>query len=435
MPPSSHSSFSASSAYRLLACPGSYELGQRLDDGTRRSTIYSAEGTLAHAIAEACIYSGRQPIDFLGQTRTADGFEFTIDDGFVEAVEAYVGYVRGLLAMGYVVALETRVSPTVHWDGMKPLPLDLFGTADCIGYHPKLRRLAIGDLKFGAGVAVDVQDNPQLLYYGSGACHPDVLSAICAARGVEFNGVDEVSITVIQPRAFHRDGPIRQQKFKPSDVRHWARTTLYPGVVTAINDGGKTLSAGKHCRFCPVLPHCKKPKDLALSVATSAFLNTPIENIPDGTVQGAKLPEGALSNDDLGDILDRIEIIQPWLAAIKALAEDRIKQGQTVPGYKLVPKRALRRFVDDDADVVKYLEAQGFDLDDVTVVKPLTPAQLERKVGKRRYAADIAGIVVRASSGNTIAAEGDPRTRVAARRTAAEAFQITNQKGATPHAD
>jgi hypothetical protein len=422
MPPAQHSAFSASASARLLACPGSYELGLRANTG-RKSSIYSAEGTLAHAIGEACLLAGVEPDSFLGQTRTADGFSFTIGEDFVEAVQVYVDYVRGLIALGYAVAMETTVTPTHQWDGLPELPVHLFGTADVIAYHQERRHVVIADLKFGAGVPVEVDGNTQFLYYASGAIAPSTLTALF---GPGAGAVDAVRLAVIQPRAFHRDGPIRSQDLTPAEVRTWARTELYPGVKRALADYGKTLSAGKHCRFCPVLPGCEKPASLSFDTARDAFLGAALENLPDpATVQGdlsAALPAHELSDDKLADLLDRIEVITPWLAAVKSLALERAEAGRTPPGYKLVPKRALRRWAEEDeAALLNALADTGLHPDNYTTAKPLTPAMVERRIGKDAYEANVAPLVVKTSSGNTLAPEGDPRSRIQ-RQTAQEAF-------------
>lgn len=433
MTPTAHSTFSASSSARLLACPGAYDLSRRVDDGTRKSSVFSAEGTLAHAVAEACIHAGCEAADFIGQTRTADGFEFRVDDEFAEFVQTYVDYVRGLRAMGFAVMLEARVRPAVQWDGLKSLPADLFGTADCVAYHPDMKVLAVGDLKFGRGVPVEVEGNSQLLYYAAGASHEQVLKPLCAAAGAPFKGVDTVTLTVIQPRAPHRDGPIRRHAYTTGEVRTWARTTLYEGVKRALADGGKTLRAGSWCRFCPVLPHCEAPRRLSFDTAQAAFMNTPIENFPAPTDPGAALPDVHLSNKMLGNLLDKIEVIEPWLAAVRRLGQERLEAGQSIDGWKLVPKRALRRWAGADEDeTLQVLANTGLDPDDYSTTKPLTPAQVERRVGKRAYESIVAPHVVKASSGNTLACEGDPRTRISAARTAQAAFGITTNPNPNP---
>jgi hypothetical protein len=431
--PTLHSSFSASSSARLLACPGSYALGLAADDGTRRSSVYSAQGTLAHAVAEACIHTGLDPYSFVGQTRSADGFEFTIDDEFAEATDMYVSYVRTFISLGYVVALEQRVSPQVHWGGLAPLDVDLFGTSDCVAYHPGSKTLAIGDLKFGRGVAVNAVGNSQLRYYGAGSAHPSVLEPLCRSDGVTFEGVDRVELTIIQPRAFHPDGPVRRDVLTYDDLREWARTDLYDGVKRALEDNGQTLAAGDHCRFCPVLAACEKPEELSRAVAAAAFstpaVNTPaavpFDDLLDPDAPDADLPGVHISDAKLADLLDKIELLEPWMRALRALAQERMEAGTSVPGWKVVPKRALRRWADDaPEEVLSALAQAGLHEDDYSVTKPLSPAQVERKVGRKTYEAAVAPLVVKTSSGNTIASDGDPRARVRAARTGAEAFGL-----------
>lgn len=425
MPPSLHSKFSASASARLLACPGSYELGIRADDGSRRSTIFSAEGTLAHAIGEVCVSTGKEPHDFIGETRQADGFEFTINGEFADHVSVYVDFIRGLRAMGFVVMLEQQVDPSIQWKGIKPgLPVNLFGTGDCIAYNPATRELVIGDLKFGAGVPVDALGNTQLRYYGSGACHPDVLVPLCKALGVPFNGVDTVTLTIVQPRAFHKDGPIRRETLTPNDLQDWTLNVLHPGVALALSDGGQTTCAGTWCRFCPVLAHCDKPRDLSFETAQAAFRNTPIHEIPVPGATGDNLPDVHLTDAQLGDLLDKVIIFEPWLKALRELAHVRMTAGRAVPGHKLVNKRATRKWADKPEEMGAILTGAGLASTEFQETQLLTPAQVEREIGKKEYAARVAPHVVKTSSGTSIAVEGDPRSRVE-RRSAQAAFAAT----------
>lgn len=426
MPPTLHSSFSASSSQRLLNCPGSFHLGQLADDGTRKSSVYAAEGTLAHAIAEAAIHSDVDPYSFVGDTRAADGFTFTIDDDFAEAVTVFVDYVRGLMASGYIVALERVVTPQVHWDGLPELPIKLFGTADVVAFNPATRHLIIADLKFGRGVVVNAEGNTQLRYYGSGAAHPSVLIPICDSKNMDFHGVKNVDLVVIQPRAVHREGPIRKDTLHVVELIRWAETTLYDGVKTSLADKGKTLCAGDHCKFCPALTGCKEPEKLSRQIASAHFANAPIENIPMAEImdpaQPNQLPQIHLSDDKLAELLDKATVIEPWIKALKQMAQDRMEAGQDLKGWKVVPKRATRRWAEQDQQVlINDLAGTGLPPEKFSTIKALTPAQVERKVGKGSYQTLVAPHVVSTSSGNTIASEGDPRVRLRA-RTTAEAF-------------
>ncbi len=424
MAPTAHSQFPASSSSRLLHCPGSYTLQQAYATGERTSTVYSAEGTLAHSLSEACLFAGVKPESFIGQTRSADGFEFKIDHVFIEAVEVYVNFMKGLRAMGYIIVLETRVSPQVHWDGLADLGISLFGTSDCIAYHPALKRLVIGDLKFGAGVPVDAKGNSQLRYYGAGSAHEDVIRPICAQAGVEYNGIDDVEMVIVQPRAPHPDGPIRKDEISAKDLRSWARTELYLGVKAVLADNGKTLFSGPWCRFCPVLANCKRNRQDAIDAAKAAFAAAPLSNVPpvgSPAAAGYQLPAGALSDDDLASLLDQIDHIKPWFKAVEELAHERAQKGRPLKGWKLVSKRKTRLWAGEEDEMLPILASVVSDPGVYTETRLLSPAQVESKVGKKEFAATFGPHVVKASSGTTIAPDGDPRSRIE-RMTAQQAF-------------
>ena len=391
---------------------------------------------MAHAVSEACIHSGADPFSFVGQPRSADGHAFTIDDQFAEAVEQFVGFVRNLIGLNYIVALERQVSPQIHWDNLPPLAVDLFGTSDVVAYNPVTKHLVIADLKFGRGIAVDAIGNTQLRYYASGAAHPGVLKPLCDHAGEAYQGVDQVDLVIIQPRAFHPDGPIRKDTLSYADLIDWSQTTLYQGVERALTDNGKTVCAGDHCRWCPALPGCDEPEKISRQVAAAAFASAPLDNVPfadlpdpsakpDPNLPAAatnNLPEVSLTDDKLAELLDKSTVLKMWIKALEDIAHERLEAGKQIPGWKNVPKRAVRKWSEDDAEtMLQTLSTTGLPPEDYSVSKPLTPAQVERRVGKNLYASVVAPHVVKTSSGTTIAPEGDPRARLR-QRSGAEAF-------------
>jgi hypothetical protein len=439
-----HSQFSASSAYRLLTCPGSFDLAKRVDTGARRATIFSAEGTLAHSVSEAALFAGTDPAYIIGRTFEADGFEFTPDEDFVEGVQTYVDFIRGLEALGYIVVLETRVSPMIHWEGLGDLGLELFGTADCIAFHPTSRKLLIVDLKFGKGIAVEVANNSQFLYYGAGALSLPLLNYMLESHGHKRlpDGwtPTEIETIVVQPRAFHPDGPIRRATYSYADVVDWARTTLYQGVERAINDNGQTLAPGEHCRFCPAIAHCPAQAQLTRDQAKLAFQNAPGTNValanpgdpsqpPTQAQQLAALPASHISDTELSAMLDTISILKPYFAALEGLALDRLKQASNRPGlnWKIVPTRTRRIWADgDEQALIAEMARRGADPMKIADLVVPTPAQLERRLGKREFKIITDGLVKQSTPGTTLAPEGDPRTRVQQGRSAKEAFGITS---------
>lgn len=421
MAPKAHSDFPASSAARLLTCPGSYELGLAASTGERKSSVYSAEGTLAHAISEACLVSGANPDSFVGRTESVDGFTYTVDQEFADAVGVYVDFIRGLRAMGYLVMLEQRVSPQDLWTGLTPLPIDLFGTSDCIAVHPGLRRMVIGDLKFGKGVAVEATGNPQLLYYGGGSMAPHVVRGLCDQFGVPPFDIEEVELVVIQPRAPHINGPIRREIYTADEVRDWSRINLYNGVKRALEDKGQTFQPSEYCRWCPARVGCNAMLEFAAETSRRAFLDAPIENIPADEPTAAILPLGQMSDEKLADLLDRISIVKPWMESVVALGQERLEAGASLRGWKLVPKRALRTWGGTEDEISAALSSAGIPSSKFMTSKLKSPAQVEKEVGKATYAQLVQPLVGKSSSGLTLAKDGDPRQRVTT-RTAKDAF-------------
>lgn len=397
-----HSEFSASSAKRLLACPGSFKLSKPAQQGARKSSIYSAEGTLAHSIAEA-ILSGQGHIAAAGNVEHADGFDITVTEDMLEHVQVYVDFVEELRADGYVTKLEQRVSPNAIFHP-EPAPIDLFGTADCLAFHMQKRHLVVGDLKFGRGVTVEAEDNEQFLYYALGALYENPKLQ---------TRVDSVTVTVIQPRAGHAEGPVRSATYPTVDVLMWGENVLKPGVLAALKDDAP-LAPGKHCKFCPALGTCPEIHKQALVAAKALFQPSPLMPPVPAT----------LSDWELADTVSKLDMLEAWGQAVRQEAYDRLVNGKEVPGYKLVDKRAIRKWADgvNERDVVVAAgNAAGVFEDDLYTRKLKSPAQLEKLLG-RTAAKELRPFIVQKSSGTVMVPVDDPRPAVQGRPQPAEVF-------------
>lgn len=153
-----HATHAPSAAHRWMNCPGSVRLSRGFDDS---SSVFAREGTAAHALAHHCLTTGRDAEEFRGWYIGATSLSapeadvgppdedtvFTVTAEMAEAVQMYLDVVRGLVADGYEMEFEQRLST--------PLA-GVYGTGDAIGYHPQRRRVVIVDLKYGKGVSVDV---------------------------------------------------------------------------------------------------------------------------------------------------------------------------------------------------------------------------------------------------------------------------------------
>ena len=151
MAPRAHSYWPASAAKRLITCLGSWHATKPWHDAPRTSSVFAAEGTCAHAIGEDFLDPNkRKPLDTLvGQTVDVDGHQILVTETMVDHVQLYTDVVEGLVALGYIVALERRVSPAWLWANTKrgKPPVELFGTADCIARPRVLRRRAASPIE------------------------------------------------------------------------------------------------------------------------------------------------------------------------------------------------------------------------------------------------------------------------------------------------
>lgn len=336
--PSQHSQFGASSAARLLACPGSFGLideakTKGVYTGYSKSSDYADEGTAAHLLAEMCLSSGKEPHDYIGHKinlpsrKDRPGFE--VDYDFAEAVAVYVNEIRTMQSLGYECFLEQTVEPAWAWTGdidnpQDPeIPFDLFGTADCIAYNSATGNLMLVDLKFGRGVLVEVEDNTQLKYYALGAL-----------RFAEQQGWAPgmfITTVIVQPRARHKDGPVRKFNYQRDKLIEWGRDVLKPGIMEAIKPSDK-FQTGDHCRFCPAALACPEAKKKSLEAARAIFAAKPI---PAGVDLDQLLDQFALP--DQGEIaslslaaLDEaakdILVIQTLIDRLKGATADRLSQ-------------------------------------------------------------------------------------------------------------
>ena len=191
-----HATWPASSTEANWACSGRLAL----IDGLPETTSEAADwGTCCHTIGEQCLRDPiRQAVDYVGSTIKGKQFEFEVDEEMADTAQVYVDYVRALVVDGAALQVEQRFS----LDALKP-PFDAGGTADAVVYKPKLRNLEVVDLKGGRGVVVAATGNKQLRTYALGAA--------LANPALQF---DTVTVTIVQPRADHRDGRIRERALR-----------------------------------------------------------------------------------------------------------------------------------------------------------------------------------------------------------------------------
>ena len=91
------------------------------------------------------------------------------------------------------------------------------------------------------------------------------------------------------------------------------------------------LVPGAWCRFCPAAGVCPALREQALATAQAEFASMPLPSPP----TPASLPA-----EEIGRLLVAADLVELWIRALRAHAHAELQAGRTIPGWKLVRKRA-----------------------------------------------------------------------------------------------
>lgn len=384
-----HAVFSPSSAHRWMQCPASIRMSK---DIPYMPSKYADEGSAAHALAALCFDTGNWPQDLVGdEFNINETTTFVVDDDMAEHTATFVQFVRILAGTGYTLAHEQRLDLGHLYPGQ-------FGTGDAILYDHKTNHLVVADFKYGVGVPVKPDNNPQLLAYASGAAQPYLDKA------------DNLKITlvIVQPRA---------PALLP--IRHWNTTRdrlsefedeFRVAVARALNPTSP-LIPGMHCKFCPAAPTCPALRAHNMCIAKTEFAAYAVSQPEPEPATPIDLPDPAtLTPEHLGQILQNAELLAFWIEEVRAYATRQALAGNPPVGWKAVAKNTHRKWIDDEDQVLNTLKKQFKLKADVAYVAPKlkSPAQIEKLVGKSR-APLLADLIVRPQGEPTIAPLEDPR--------------------------
>jgi hypothetical protein len=364
-----------STAKRVIACPGSVTLVQQMPP--KPSSKYADEGTLLHNAVADVLGQGSPPASHIGASY--QGVTLTEE----LHAEKLIPALRALDEVDPHREMEFQVEAVVGFGDALP---GVFGSADLIGRIG--RRAIVLDWKFGSGVAVDVEENAQAMFYAAAAMRTD-------ATRWAFKGVEEVELIIVQPA--HAPHHIKRWVTTPGRILNFERE-LFVAVKTALLPDAP-LTSGDHCRWCAAKPVCP-----LLTGAVDRALHTSVK---------------ALDADQIAAYVANADLLETWIADVRALAQTMMEQGVRLPGYKLVPKRGTRKWLNEER-ALDELAALGLTNEELTETVLLSPAKVEKVLKKRKL--DLPrDLVVSVSTGNTVAPESDPRP---------EALQIGRQLAA-----
>lgn len=354
-----HAVLSASSSSRWLKCPPS-AVAATMYPST--ATEYTKEGTLAHEVAEIIARGDTPDLESTTETITAE---------MIDCAKAYADYIQELITDdNAVVLLEQRLD-------FSPWVPKGFGTGDCIIIQGN--RLDVVDYKYGKGVAVSAVDNSQMRLYGLGALNDFG----------DIYDIQEVGMHIFQPRINN----ISTETMTDGELLAWGKGVKPIAKLAAKGQGD--FCSGEHCRFCPHAGQCP-----TLAADCTKAVN----------VSGGKAAVPTLAPWMVADILQQEPMISAWLKAVKDRALTQMLNGEEIPGFKVVEGRGSREWSDAGAVEATLFHNIGL-AEDEYMTEPvlMSPAQLEKSIGKKKVAELVGSYIVAKPGSPTIAPESDKR--------------------------
>lgn len=357
-----HAVLSASSSHRWLACPPSALLCAKEKD---KPSDFALQGTDAHTLCEhkLKIALGQQSKD------PVENLTF-YDEEMAECTDMYAQYVMERL----LAAKESCKDPIVlieqRLDFSQWVP-DGFGTGDCVLVSDDT--LTVIDFKYGVGVLVEAENNPQMMCYALGA-----LSI--------FDGIydiKDITMTIFQPRREH----ISTFTISKEELLSWAENTLAPTAKLAANGEGE-YQAGSHCQFCKVKATCRKRAEYNLMLARYDF----------------EMPAN-LEDEEIEVILSKADELVSWVNDIKEYALKQAISGKEWIDWKLVEGRSVRKYINEKA-VAEAVENAGFDPYEKKVIGITA---MTKMLGKSKFEELLSGFIEKPQGKPTLVPMSDKR--------------------------
>ena len=374
-----HAILGASAAKRWMACPPSARICAELPDTT---TVYAMQGTDAHELAAFKV------LQAIGENVKDPTENLTFFD---QEMDRYTDAYRDFVMEQFMEAKKHCRDPIILVEQM----LDFsewvpegFGTGDAVIVADDI--LHVIDLKYGLGVLVSAEENPQLMCYGLGA-----LSLFD-----DIYDIKSVLLSIFQPRREN----ISTFEISKKDLLCWARSTLSPAAEMAFKGEGE-FHAGDHCQFCKLKATCRKRAEFNLEMSRYDF------EMPD-----------ALSNTEISLILPRIDELTAWAGDVREYALKQALAGTEFPGYKLVAGRSITKYTDETA-VAAAVTGAGYDpfekkLLGVTAMKSL--------LGKEQFNTLLGALTHKPRGKPTLVPVSDKRPAI---NTAENDFMEENENG------
>ena len=366
MPPEVHSVLGASVADRWMNCTPSAQLTAGMEDET---TTFAAEGTAAHAL---CEWKVRKALKMrAGRRPTSDYWT----DEMEEVTDDYRDFIMDLVGQAKLTCKDPVTLIEQHLDFSCYVP-DGFGTGDFLLVADK--ELNVVDFKYGRGVAVYADHNPQMMLYALGA-----LNLFDCLYDIE-----QVTMTIFQPRL----SSISTWTISAEELYKWAEEVLKPKAELAAKGEGEFIS-GSWCRFCKARNTCRARAESFLELAKMEFQ-----------------PPALLLDEEVAEVMEKADELSKWASDVMAYAQaEAIENGKHWNGYKLVEGRSTRRFIDE-----KKVEeaAKGAGYTDIYNKSLITLTAFEKLMGKDTFKEVLGSFVTKPAGKLTLVPVSDKRPEV-----------------------
>lgn len=369
MPPSKHATLSASAAQRWMACPPSVMATKGMPDTTSE---YAEEGTAAHEVAE---YKLRWNLGEKNISPPSTGkFDADEIDRYTDVYAYYVSDVFETLRKNCpdaILLIEQRL------DFSDYVP-DGFGTGDAVIIADDVMQIC--DLKYGKGIRVAADNNPQMMLYALGALN---------MYGCLYD-IKTVRLAIIQPRLDN----ISEWEISVEDLYKWAEIELKPKAQLAAKGEGE-FSAEEHCRFCKLKATCRKRAERMLELAKYDFA-----------------PPAELTETEIAAVMEIADDLAKWADDVFAYAQAQaINNGVHWDGYKIVEGRSNRKFT-DEKKVADICREQGYQLSQIYKTTLIGITDMEKLMGKKRFREILSDFVTKPKGKLTLVPITDKREEV-----------------------
>lgn len=381
-----HAILSASGAHRWLACPPSARLEGKF--GPDKALPFAEEGTLAHEMANVKLDCYNGTIDQkaaekeLKKLRKNKLYKEEMD----AYVDEYVKFVTDLFESVKQTCSDAVLFIERKLDFSRYVP-DGFGTGDAIIIADGT--MYVIDLKYGKGVRVAAEGNPQAGLYALGAL----------AEFAWMYKIEKVSTIIFQPRIQN----VSQSQVEVPELEKWGEKVHEIAQLAYAGKGEK--QAGDHCKFCKVKGTCR-----ALAMACTEGAEE--TNFADGD---------SLSDTQLLAIYRQADMIRDWVAGIEEHILRTAVDGKSWPGLKVVEGRTIRKWGSEEVVILKLKEL-GFTEDQFIQRKLAGIGDIERLIGKDVFKSSFAAWVIKPEGVPTLAPASDPRPAFSSAEQAAKQF-------------